>query len=366
MGHGQSREEWFRLHEAPEGAAEAAVAHRARQQQARGQQSVLPPVNASSSRRSSGQPVTGVRSIGRRSNSRPKTPPPRNNSSGGRSKSRSKTPTPSNKSNRQPSADPDNEQPERLPTASPGEGEATTPNYLQDYSTPPSPEGPDDPNDPCLEIRKDRRRLRAALENWRVEYVRVGVNEDLAKAEQDRLRMANDHLEDRVQDLRDQNNSLQESVQNLENEVEDLRVGREALTRANHALEAENLDHRSELHEFREGREAGGDPENPNHGLQLVNRDLAARRRPARQGQALEEDSPSPSPRRPRGGRTVQAPVTPPRRMNTRSQVAGGDNPRTPPPALFSPQRGRAVPRPAPAAKPAGVSKATGKKKGRK
>lgn len=341
-------------------------------------------------------------------------------------------------------------------------------------------------------------------------------NEELAKAEQERIRVTNDYLGDRVQDLEGENHGLQGSVQNLENEVEGLRVEREELMRVNHALEADNLDHRSELHEFMEGREAGVDPENPHHGLQLVNRDLRdenrdlqdenhdllrenrelrirldgfresngelrdrngelqaannalaahnlertrrieqvqadavelrrerdqyerrllrtdqdlgnagreinrlriiagqapprdpredehyPRRRPSPQrgspvppqprnppagrrsasgsprntpalrgrGQA-PEDSPSPSPRRPRGGRTIQAPATPPRRMNTRSQVAGGDNPRTPPPALFSPQRGRAAPaartQQRAAAKPTGVSKAASKKKGRK
>jgi hypothetical protein len=51
------------------------------------------------------------------------------------------------------------------------------------------------------------------------------------------------------------------------------------------------------------------------------------------------DSSPSPSP--PRGGRNIRTAAAAIRRMNTRSQVTGDANSRTPPPELFSPQRAR-------------------------
>jgi predicted nucleic acid-binding Zn-ribbon protein len=78
----------------------------------------------------------------------------------------------------------------------------------------------------------------------------------------------------------------------------------------------------------------------------------------------------SPSPPRPRGGRNVRAAAAPSRRMNTRSQVADDTNPRTPPPELFSPRRARSARRACAqqnnAVKPAGMSKAVRKRRGRK
>lgn len=206
------------------------------------------------------------------------------------------------------------------------------------------------------QLRGDNNRLHDDIHNLRKQLRRAAGTEDEANRLREQVRDA--------ADATGENNDLHEQLEDLDVELRDTYAH---LNRANNEITRLQAIIDWLLQEGSD--RASSHPTTPSRSTPRCS--SASRSASSPHARDRTPDSaPIPSPSR--GGRNVRTAAAPTRRMNTRSQVTGDANSRTPPPELFSPQRARqntaaARTQRGNASKPAGVSKTRNKaKKGRK
>lgn len=206
------------------------------------------------------------------------------------------------------------------------------------------------------QLRGDNNRLHDDIHNLRKQLRRAADTEDEAGRLREQVRDA--------ADAAGEDNDLHEQLEDLDVELHDTYAH---LNRANNEITRLQAIIDWLLQEGSD--RASSHPTTPSQSTPRSSSASRSASSPNARDQTLgSSTSPSPT----RGGRNVGTAVAPTRRMNTRSQVTGDVNLRTPPPELFSPQRARqntaaARTQRGNASKPAGVSKTKNKtNKGRK